>query len=308
MAFKRAERKQAKLRLALAGPSGSGKTYSALLIASGLGGRIALIDTEAGSGELYADLLEYDYDRLDPPFDPKRYIKAIQSAEQAGYSVLILDSLSHAWSGTGGILDIKDNVSRASRSGNSFDAWRSVTPEHNALVDAILRSPMHIIATLRTKTAYEIVEDERGKKKPVKIGLKPEQREGMEYEFTVVLDLSVEGHTASSSKDRTGLFDARPAVPSVEMGRALLGWLTSGAAEPVAETPEQVAARCYARLDSLTSLPAVNAWVEKHRAEIEALPKPLRQGVAATIQARREQVGPYVPVGQRDGAPTGERQ
>lgn len=233
MAFRKAERKKALLRLALTGPSGSGKTYSALKVAMGLTGdpdKIALIDTEAGSGELYADLLgqPYGYARLDPPFSPARYVEQIQEAEDGGFQVIIIDSLSHAWSGKGGILEIKDQASASSSSHNSFDAWRKVTPQHNALVDAILRSSAHIIVCVRTKTEWEITEDEKGKKKPIKIGLKPEQREGLEYEFTVVLDLSVEGHIATSSKDRTGLFDGQYRKLDEQAGRDLLGWLTSG--------------------------------------------------------------------------------
>ncbi len=116
--FRKAERKQAKLRLALVGPAGSGKTFSALRIATGLvqtqngnePGRIAMIDTERGSGELYSDRFEYDIARLDPPFEPKRYIDLIRAAEGAGYAVLIIDSLSHAWAGSGGLLDIKDRT------------------------------------------------------------------------------------------------------------------------------------------------------------------------------------------------------
>lgn len=226
--FQKAERKKAKLRLALCGPSGSGKTYGALQLAKGLGGKIAMIDTEHGSGELYADLCDYDVARLDAPFSPDRYIEMIQGAEAAGYDVLIVDSLSHAWTGEGGVLDLHDKAAAASRSGNGFAAWREVTPKHNALVTAILTSGLHIITTMRTKTAYEIVENDKGRKEPRKIGLAPVQRDGMEYEFTVVLDLSVEKHIASASKDRTQLFNGRHMVLSPEVGSDLRDWLESG--------------------------------------------------------------------------------
>lgn len=186
--FKKAQRKSAKLRLALAGPAGSGKTYSALLIARGLGGPVAMIDTEHGSGELYADLYNYDVATLTPPFSPERYIQIIKEAEKADYSIIIIDSLSHAWAGEGGVLDIHDRAARSTR--NSFTAWREVTPQHNALVEAMLQSPCHIIATVRTKTAYE-VQQEGNKTKVVKVGLAPIQRDGLEFEFSVVLDLSI---------------------------------------------------------------------------------------------------------------------
>jgi len=235
--FKKAERKRAKLRLALMGPSGSGKTYSALQLAKGMRGKIAMIDTERGSGELYSSLCDYDTLQLAPPFDPKNYIEAIKAAEDAGYEILIIDSLSHAWSGEGGILDIHDKVSKSVR--NSFAAWREVTPAHNALVDAILASPCHIIVTLRTKTAYE-VQNDNGKAKVAKVGLAPVQRDGIEYEFTVVLDLSIDGHVATSTKDRTGLFDGRYFTPSIGTGMSLANWLDSTGPTSAIESAEPV--------------------------------------------------------------------
>lgn len=234
--FRRAQRQQAKLRLALVGPAGSGKTYSALRIATGLvqalndttSGHIAMIDTERGSGELYSDHFDYDIARLDPPFDPKRYIERIRAAQDAGYAVLIIDSLSHAWAGPGGLIDIKDNIAKTCKGTNEFTAWRYVTPQHNKLLDTILSCSCHVIATMRTKTAYEVTLNENGKTKPVKLGLAPIQRDGIEYEFTVVLDLSIDGHVATSSKDRTGLFDGKFFTPDEETGQALAAWLQSG--------------------------------------------------------------------------------
>lgn len=226
--FKRAERKKAKLRLAMCAPSGAGKTYSSLLLAQGLGGPIAMIDTERGSGELYSNLCEYDVCQIAPPYTPQKYVDAIKAAEKAGYNVVIIDSLTHAWAGQGGLLEDVDK--RKSKPGNDFAAWREVTPQHNALVDAMLQSTCHIIATMRTKTAYDMVKDERsGKVKPVKIGLSPVQRDGMEYEFTVVLDIELDRHFATASKDRTSLFDSQVFVPSVETGELLREWLESGA-------------------------------------------------------------------------------
>lgn len=235
--FQKAERKKAKLRLALCGPSGSGKTHSALLLASGLaaGGTIALIDTERGSACLEvgkSGIPEFVHGPLDPPYTPARYIEALRAAAEAGVAVVIVDSGTHAWAGEGGELDMVDKASKASRSGNTFAAWREVTPEHGKFVDAILAFPGHVIFTMRTKTEWEIQENERGKKTPIKIGLAPIQKAGMEYEFTAVLDLSLEGHIATASKDRTSLLDGKHEVPTAEMGRALLDWLESGADVP----------------------------------------------------------------------------
>ncbi|KAE9643013.1 ATP-binding protein [Pseudomonas sp. PB106] len=221
--FKKAERKQAKLRLALAGPSGSGKTYSALLLAQGIGGRIAVIDTEHGSASLYADIADFDTLELHAPYSPERYVDAITAAEKAGYSVLIIDSYSHEWTGSGGCLEANEQLAHQKFRGNTWAAWNETTPRHRRLTDKILTSSLHIICTMRSKT--ETVQGEG--KKILKLGMKSEQRDGTDYEFTVVLDLTHDGHTATASKDRTKLFEA-PELISEETGRRLLAWLNSG--------------------------------------------------------------------------------
>lgn len=221
--FKKAERKQAKLRLALAGPSGSGKTYSALLLAMGLGGRIAVLDTEHGSASLYADLVDFDAMELHAPYSPERYIEVIVAAELAGYDTLIIDSYSHEWTGSGGCLEQNETVAHQKFRGNTWAAWNETTPRHRKLTDKILTSSMHIICTMRSKT--ETVQGEG--KKILKLGMKSEQRDGTDYEFTVVLDLTHDGHTATASKDRTKLFD-QPELISADTGRRLLAWLNSG--------------------------------------------------------------------------------
>ncbi|NCC04437.1 MAG: ATP-binding protein [Proteobacteria bacterium] len=233
--FRPAKRSSAKLRLALCGPSGSGKTYSALQIAKGLGGKIALIDTERGSGELYSDLCAYDVAQLTPPYTPARHIEAIRAAEKAGYDIVIVDSLSHAWSGPGGVLEMQDQAAKALK--NSFAAWREITPEHNRLVDTLLQTDLNVIVTMRTKTAYEVQQD-GGKTKVVKIGLAPVQREGLEYEFTVVLDLSIDGHVATGTKDRTGLFDGQHFVATEETGKMLGRWLRGSKADVLDISPD----------------------------------------------------------------------
>ena len=234
--FHKAERKKGKLRLAIAGPAGSGKTYSALLIALGLGGRIAMIDTERGSGELYDHLGEYDACTIHPPFEPRKYVEAIRAAEDLGYETIIIDSLSHAWVGQGGLLDVHGHI--ADKTGNSWSAWRQVTPKHNELVDAMLQSKCHIIATMRSKMEYAQVE-ENGKKQVKKLGMSPIQRDGMEYEFTVFIDLDQQ-HTATTTKDRTTLFDGQYFVPTIETGKTLLAWLeNNGQAVPGAIAQEK---------------------------------------------------------------------
>lgn len=287
MSFRKAERKQAKLRLALCDPSGSGKTYSALLIAQGLApnGKIALVDTEHGSGELYADVTPYDVAPLIPPYTPQRYIQLIQEAEQDNYDVLIIDSLSHAWTGEGGVLDMHDKATLASRSQNSFTAWREVTPQHNALVDAILGVKTHVITTMRTKTAYDLVDDGKGGKKPIKIGLAPAQRDGMEYEFTVVLDLSIEGHMTTTAKDRTRLFDGQHFVPSVATGETLRAWLEKGI-DPIAASRELLA-RLIQHVDDIDAIPHLENWWRKHKREINALAAADHARLTAHCAARK---------------------
>ena len=224
MPFRKAQRSNSKLRLAITGAAGSGKTYSSLLIAIGLGGRIAMIDTENGSGDLYSELGDYDICSLNPPYDPRRYIQLIHEAEQAAYDTIIIDSLTHAWNGQGGILDLQSKVTEAKYKGNSYNAWREVTPLQNRLVDAILASPCHIIATMRSKTEYLQSLNERGRTEIRKVGLAPVQREGIDYEFAVVFDLSAE-HLASVSKDRTRLFDGNIFNITSDTGNVLRSWL-----------------------------------------------------------------------------------
>ncbi|MCX5826917.1 MAG: ATP-binding protein [Deltaproteobacteria bacterium] len=231
--FHKAERKKGKLRLGLAGPAGAGKTYSALLLAFGMGGRIAMIDTERGSGELYSHLGDYDCCTITPPFEPKKYVEAIRDAEKMGYEIVIIDSLTHAWAGQGGLLDLHGHIS--DKGGNTWAAWRRVTPQHNELVDALLQSSCHIIATMRSKMEYAQSE-ESGKKTVKKLGMSPIQRDGMEYEFTVFMDIDL-NHSASSTKDRTTMFDGKFFTPSKETGIMLMAWLNSPATEEEATRP-----------------------------------------------------------------------
>ncbi|MCL6557294.1 MAG: AAA family ATPase, partial [Firmicutes bacterium] len=235
--FRKAQRKRAKLRLGIAGPAGSGKTYSALEIAFGIGGKVAVIDTERSSAELYAHLGDYDVCVLEPPFTPKKYIDAIREAENAGYDVIIIDSLSHAWAGIGGILDMHDAA--AAKEKNSYTAWRHVTPIHNELVDTMLQSKCHVIATMRSKQEYAQVTD-GGKARVQKVGMAPVQRDGMEYEFTVFIDLD-QTHAAVATKDRTSLFDGITFRPTRETGKKLLEWLNAGVPDKEEKTEKKTA-------------------------------------------------------------------
>jgi hypothetical protein len=236
VAIRKARRSATKLRLLLAGPSGSGKTWGALSIAKGMGGKTVVIDTEEGSSDLYDHLHEFDVIDLRPPFSPERYIEAIRAAEEAGYEVIIIDSVTHCWSGPGGCLDILEDVAKAQFRGNTWSAFSVITPRWRAFVDAILRSPAHVICCGRSKTETAQVDD-HGKKKVAKLGMKLEARDGLEFEFTCVLDLIHDGHYATVSKDRTGLFagDPKPITPAT--GERLAAWLAGGTPAPTPPAP-----------------------------------------------------------------------
>ena len=231
LGFQKAQRIVKKARIGLCGAAGSGKTLTALKIASGLGPRVALVDTENNSSVLYADRIDFDVLNIEPPFEINKYISAIHQAEAAGYDVLILDSISHAWAGEGGILDTQGKMADGGM--NSFTAWRKLTPQHNAFIEAMIRSKVHLIATMRSKMDYVVETNEKGKSVPKKVGLAPVQREGMDYEFDIVFDLDL-GHNAQSSKDRSSLFDGRlVSKPDEKIGKQILEWLDRGQ-QPVA--------------------------------------------------------------------------
>ncbi len=225
MELRTAERKQAKIKLGLQGPSGSGKTYSALLLAYGLcsdWSKIAVIDTENHSADLYAHLGHYNVLNLTGPFTPENYIKAIEACERSGMQVIILDSISQEWEGAGGIIETHSRMA-----GNSFTNWNVLTPRHNAFVQKILQSPCHVLATIRSKQDY-VLSEKNGKYVPEKVGLKGVTRDGMDYEFTLVFDIDIK-HQAKASKDRTGLFmDNIPFVITPETGKKILDWCMMG--------------------------------------------------------------------------------
>lgn len=225
MTFKKAERKQAKLKLAMTGPSGSGKTMSSLLMASGMGKKIALVDTENGSASLYSDRFSFDVLELDAPYTIAKYTEAIKAAQAAGYEVLVIDSITHAWAGDGGLLAKKEALD--ARGGNSYTNWAGITKEHEAFKAALLNADIHLIVTMRSKQDYVLEVNDRGKSAPKKVGLAPIQRDGMEYEFTTVFDVAMD-HNAVASKDRTGLFDGQIHKIDESTGKRLMTWLSGG--------------------------------------------------------------------------------
>ena len=238
--FKKATRLQIPLKLALTGPSGSGKTYSALLLARGLvgkKGRIALIDTENRSASLYADLAgEFDTLEVSPPYTVDKYAEGVDAAIEAGYDVLIIDSITHCWAGEGGLLDQKNSLDARGGRQNQYTNWAPITKLHEQFKGKILSSPIHIICTMRSKQDYVLEQNDKGKSAPRKVGMALIQRDGMEYEFTTVFDIAM-NHEATASKDRTGLFDGKYFKITGKTGKELLKWL--GAAAELPEPTEE---------------------------------------------------------------------
>lgn len=226
--LRKAERKQAKLRIGLSAPSGAGKTYSALLLASGIASswdKIALIDTESGSGELYAHLGDYNVIRLDAPYSPERYIEAIKACEDAEMEVIIIDSTSHEWEGKGGCLEINESIAQSKFRGNTWSAWSETTPRHQRFIEAIVTSKCHVITATRNKIDTVMTDD----KKVKKVGTKEIQREGFEYELTVNFNIDRDTHKVMASKDRTNLFEGQdPFIITSEHGKQLKDWAESG--------------------------------------------------------------------------------
>jgi len=243
--FVKATKQQRKARIAIDGPTGSGKTYTALVAAQAFidaeSGRIAVIDTEHGSASLYSELFDFDVLQLDN-FAPDNYIKALSTAEIAKYTVVVIDSLSHAWEGEGGVLDINDKIARQ-KGGNSFAAWKDTTPIQRGFIETILSSSCHIIVTMRSKMDYTMdeISDQKGYKKTVvsKVGMNPIQRQGVEYEFDLVGDLDV-GHTMTITKSRFHFMaDVSKNKPDKDFFKQLVDWLNSGENIPV--VPRKIA-------------------------------------------------------------------
>lgn len=255
--FAPATKAQAKARVALAGPTGSGKTFTALRLATGLippGGRIALLDTEHGSASKYADLFHFDTQAINS-YDPRVLIEALAVAGASGYEAFIADSLSHFWMGADGMLELVDKAAKRSGGGNSFAGWKEARPIERKMIDALLSYPGHVIVTMRSKTEWVIEENDRGKKVPRKIGLKAEQRDGIEYEFDVVGDMDQENTLVVTKSRCHTLSGAVIQRPDEELGRTLRTWLDDGTASgPSALDLRDQALELYATRDELYAL------------------------------------------------------
>ena len=253
MVFQKATKEKAKLRMALTGPSGSGKTYTALTLAQYLGKKVCVVDTEGNSASKYANLFDFCTLSL-TDCHPNNFIKAIDAAVAEGFDVIILDSLSHAWNGKNGLLELADREKM--KLTNQFQAWAKMAPIQNALTNKLLTAPIHILTTLRVKTAYDM-QEENGKKRPVKIGLAPVQKEGIEYEFDVLAEMTPE-NTMIISKTRCPELNGQVFnKPGKEVADILNGWLNDGA-EPVKAVEQKTEA-----VSAQTVVPAAKTTPKK---------------------------------------------
>lgn len=256
ISFQKAKREQLWLKILLAGPSGSGKTYTALRLASGIAkecnSRIAAIDTENGRIRYYANEFDFDDIQFEAPFTPENYIEAIEAAVDGGYKVLIIDSSTHEWDYC---LDVHNKMP-----GNSYTNWAKITPRHDAFMEKMLQSPIHIITTVRGKDEY-VLEEKNGKQTPKKVGLGYKQRDGMEYNYTCTFNIAQDTHIASVMKDNTHLFEDRYDVLTERDGKALYEWANSGeapapkkvVAKKAEETIDAVIAEIKAVVDEKTN-------------------------------------------------------
>lgn len=238
--FKEAVRTGGWSRTALTGVSGSGKSFTGLSLLAGMGKKLAVIDTENRSLRKYlGDIVDIDgnpikWDALElDSFSPLVYIEALEAAK--GYDAVLVDSASHAWIGKGGQLEQVDNIAKRSQSGNSFAAWRDVSPQHTKMIDTIVHSPFHIILTMRSKSEWVVMEDDRGRKVPKKIGMSPIQKgDSIEYEVDFYGDMTLE-HEWILSKSRLKSLDNQTVLkPDAKIGKLIADWAALGVkGEPI---------------------------------------------------------------------------
>jgi hypothetical protein len=260
MKLRKATRQKAKIRLGLSSVSGGGKTFSGLLIAKGIAGewsKVAIIDSENYSADLYAHLGDYNVLPISAPFTPEKYIEAIKECEKAGMEVIIVDSISHEWDGKGGCLELVESF------GGKYQDWAKVTPRHQAFIEAITQSPCHIITTVRRKQDYEMTKDGNGKIKIEKGGLREITREGFEYELTINLELDMQ-HNATASKDRTGLFMNKPAfMPNEKTGELIRNWCDQG---------EDVSEEWFGRVEKCSTQKELVELYNKFKSDVDVNP------------------------------------
>lgn len=275
--FKKAKREQVWVKVLLTGPSGCGKSMSALRMATGLakkcGSNIAYIGTEGSRDLYYSDKFDYDILQIEEPYTPEKYVEAIDAALDAGYKVIIIDSLSHEWAT---INDIHDKMP-----GNSFTNWGKLKPRHRAMMDKILYSPIHVIATARGKDTW-VLEEKNGKQVPKKVGLGSVQDKDITYEYTVSLVIDQDSHVATADKDNTNLFDGKYDVLTEKHGEALYDWANSSDIPAAVKPMPKYDAAEIAPVDELKAI----------KADIVALCKELGGTKNADLMATLKEFAP----------------
>ncbi|MFD8596995.1 ATP-binding protein [Kitasatospora sp. NPDC059646] len=303
--FAPATREKAMARIALEGPSGSGKTFTALTLATALADRVALVDTERGSASKYAvgtsgGGFAFDTVQLSK-YDPRDLPGILAAAARGGYGAVVVDSLSHFWMGTGGMLEMVDSLGKRSGAGGSFGGWKEARPVERAMIEALLAYPGHVIVTMRTKSEWVIEEDERGKKQVRKIGTKAEQREGLEYEFDLVGDLDQENTLVVTKSRCPELAGAVIRRPGPDMAATMLAWLQDGTAVPdVSDLLDQAADESLTYEGAL----ALHASAEQHRLLGAAILHPVT-AQPTTFSAYLTERGKALRAAQPPAAPDG---
>jgi len=287
--IKKAVRERVFLKLVITGPSGGGKTLGAIGVAKGLAptGKIGVIDSENRSASYYASRFDFDVIELEAPFTTQKYLEALRAFIDGGYEVVVIDSLTHEWAASGGILDQKSQ--KDARGGNSFTNWNEMKQLHNKFVETLLQSKIHVVCTLRSKMEYVMEEGANKKIEVKKIGLAPISSDGMEYEFGVMFDVERNSHLAIASKDRTGLFEGRSLNLDERVGRELADWLASGASL----SPEPTTAPAPVTATHATASPAAPAASGDTQPSSAHAAQPVPQGAAKVAPTNaREKVHP----------------
>lgn len=304
--FTKATKEQCRLRLALIGVSGGGKTFTALTLAKHFGGKTVVLDSERKSASKYADLFDFDTFNLESGH-PNHYIEAIKAAGDAGYSNIIIDSLSHAWVGKDGALELMDKVSKRSGGKESFTGWKEVNPILANLLDVILTSPAHVLATLRAKMEYVIERDERtGKNVPRKVGLQPVFRDQLEFEFDVVADMDQSNNMIITKTRCVTLTDGVFGKPGKEVADILMGWVNAGAA-PKPSTPQSnttALANSTAAGSNETAGGPVGTTEKKQTAQTAGTPTAQNANAAKTETTSGEKPAGSAAPGGKDAAPS----
>ena len=310
-----ATRESILLRMSLTGPTGSGKTKTAMIVASRMVERLGtgplfVIDSENRSALRYAysprSKSGHRFKHVPMPEDdysPQAYMAALDYCEAQGAGVILMDSISHAWNGINGVLELVDQAADNSRSKNKFsEGWSKMTPLQNRFIQRIIGSSTHVLFTMRAKVEWIVQENDRGKKEPMKVGLAPVQREGVDYEPDIGVDLTAPDNVLVVSKSRCDRLVPGEVFkkPGVAFADTIIDWLQDaesptearslGEAISIAVAEGIVAAEAKSPERYMQAKQKLLAWckhsgVSESRVEV-AMAQLKERVAAATAQAR----------------------